>query len=135
MKKTQLFIVITLLLYGCELLVIGTKKTKAIEISQRNPIGTIYLFKTELDSNNIHSAVQFLAMPSGKLFLAEERYELYDDMSRLQRIIGSKPITKIKADTISASNLKIDVEFDYTKSISFTTEKINDYWYITSYTE
>ncbi|MFH1052376.1 MAG: hypothetical protein V1779_15755 [bacterium] len=135
MKKGLIFILL-MVLSGCELWVIGGgPREKVIEINQQSSIGVVYLFKAELDSNNVKGATEVLAMPSGGFFLAIEKYELFEEMERLARIIGQKTITDFKTDTLSETNHKIIVNFDYITEVSFTTSKISDNWYITTYQE
>ena len=133
MKKI-LFIYI-ILLSSCELIEIGTKKTSTYEIDQDTPLGIVYLFKAGLDSNNIHYSSQLLANDNGNYMLAFDRYELYDEISRIRRLIGNREITYITSDTIGKNTYNIQLEFDYIKTISFRTEKTNRGWYITNYSE
>jgi hypothetical protein len=137
MKKTIIYISALILLVGCELFVIGTapKKIKPVEVNQKSPIGTVYLFKTELDSNNIPAATKILATPKGTQYLAIEKLDLYDEVERLRRLLVNKPITYIKADSLTQSSYKVSVEFDYIHKMQFTTYKIEDAWFITEYTE
>ncbi|OGU13043.1 MAG: hypothetical protein A2X61_03535 [Ignavibacteria bacterium GWB2_35_12] len=137
MKKTFIFFGLLLFLWGCELFVIGTasKKIRPVEVNQKSPIGTIYLFKTELDSNNIPAATKILATPKGTQYLAIEKLDLYDEVERLGRILSNKPITYIRADSLTQLSYKVSVEFDYIHKMSFTTYKIDDAWFITEYGE
>ncbi len=128
-------IILLFFLCSCELIVIGTKQKESIDISQNNPLGAVILFKTELDSNNVQAAAQVLASPSGKKYLAIEKYDLYDEVHRIMRVIGNKSITSVKSDTTSAGSLKINLEFNYLNRLTFTTYKINNNWYIISYDE
>lgn len=117
--------------------VIGTKHKKAevVDHNQETPLGAVYLFKTELDSNNIPAATQILANPQGVKYLAIEQYEMYDEISRINRLIALKPITSYKLDTLAENSYRIEVEFDYLQNMGFQTRKIDDYWYIVSYIE
>jgi len=124
-----------MMLTSCELIVIGSKKAPPIEINQNSALGAIYLFKTELDSNNVPAATQILADPKGNVYLAFEKYEMYDEIARIGRIISHKPITSVKTDSLTATSYRINMEFDYIKAISFTTAKIQNNWYIVDYTE
>ncbi|MFC2130233.1 lipoprotein [Bacteroidota bacterium] len=135
MRKSIIYILLIATLSGCELYIIGAKREKIIEINQQSSIGVVYLFKTELDSNNIRGATQILAQPSGNFYLAIEKYEMFEEMERMARIIGRKPITDFTTDTLSATNHKIVVHFDYITIVNFTAEKISDNWYITQYQE
>jgi hypothetical protein len=123
-------------LSGCELYVIGSaKREKTIEINQNSSIGVVYMFKSELDSNNVRGATEILAQPSGSFYLAIEKYDMFEEMERMARIIGRKPITDFKTDTVSATSHKITVHFDYITEVNFTAEKISNNWYITDYRE
>jgi hypothetical protein len=137
MKISFFYILLISVLSGCELYVIGlgANKEKPVDISQNSSIGVIYLFKTELDSNNVRGATQVLAQPQGIYYLAIERYEMFEEMQRMARIIGRKPITGFMTDTLSATNHNIKVKFDYITEVNFTTEKIRDNWFITQYQE
>ncbi len=127
--------VISLMIFlcSCELIVIGAKPKAQVDISQNNPLGAVILFKTELDSNNVQAAAQVLASPSGKKYLAIEKYDLYDEVHRIMRVIGNKSITGVKSDTTSAGGLRINIELNYLNQLTFTTYKINNNWYIISY--
>jgi len=125
-----------LLLSGCELFVISAlqyDKPAAIDISQRTPLGVVYLFKTELDSNNIYGALSVLANPHDNKYLAIERYEMKNDVSRIKRIIANRKITEITTDTLSENSYKFSLEFDWSQKLKFTASKISDTWYITNY--
>ena len=136
MKTKYLIFILTIILSGCELIEIGTKKPKLVDISQHSALGAIMLFKTELDSQNVFGASRLFASPDGSFFIAEEKFALYDDIARLGRIIGTKPITAVIADSnITLNPQIISVKIDYLKKISFTTCKINDTWYIIAYSE
>jgi hypothetical protein len=136
MKKILLFGFL-IFLVSCEIFTIGssTKKVKIVEINQKSPMGAVYLFKTELDSSNIPAATQILASPEGKPYLAIEKFELYDDVARIGRMIKGKPITSMKADSLSPAGYKVSVEFDYIKKMYFTTKKIDELWFITNYSD
>lgn len=136
MKRTFSVLICAMMLSSCELIIISAKRnTVSIDISQNTPLGVIYLFKTELDSNNIPGAAQTLASPNGAKLLAYDRYELYDEVARIRRLIGSYPVTHIKTDSLSDTSYRFNVEFDYLKTMSFTTEKIKENWYIVSYAD
>jgi hypothetical protein len=135
LKKGILFILIIIFTSGCELIVLGTKKERAIEINQNSSIGVVHLFKVELDSNNIRGATEVLARPTGEHYLAIDKYEMFWEMERMARIIAQKPITDFKTDTLSDNNHKITVHFDYITEVDFVIEKIDNNWYITQYNE
>lgn len=136
MRKLFFFpTLIFLFLTGCELIVIGEKnpKPKVILYNQESSVGTIYLFKTELDNGNVPAATSLLASPTGRKFLPYEHYEIYFDIDRIKRTISDRKITEIRTDTISAASLKHVVELDYTDSVSITTAEIDSLWYIITF--
>jgi hypothetical protein len=133
--KLYLNLVFLLLFTGCELIVIGTKREQkpVVNLTQDTPLGAVYLFKAELDSNNISSASDILARNNGQKFLAIERYEMFFDIDRLKRMIYMKPVTKVKTDTIDSKSFRFLIEYDYLKNVSFTALKINEEWYVTKW--
>jgi hypothetical protein len=135
MKKIAVLLFIAFCAVGCELWVIGTKREKPVEVNQESALGAIYLFKAELDSNNIPAATQIMARPKGKPYLAVEKYDMYYELERLRRLIGQMPITYVVADSavLTKTSEYFSVQFDYLYTFIFTTEKINNSWYITSY--
>ncbi len=138
MTKRLLFyiLILPLLLVGCELFVISAPKydkPEVIDISQRTPLGVVYLFKAELDSDNLYGALSVLANSKGNRYLAIERYEMKNEVSRIKRMIANRKITEVKTDTLSAHTFNISLEFDYSKRLNFTTSKISDAWFITGY--
>jgi len=136
MKKIlSIITLLTFTLMGCEIYVIGNNSPKPIPINQSSSISSIYLFKTELDNNNIRAASQLLAQSNGNYYLAYERYELFEEINRLKRILDNKTITDYRIDTLSQTNHKVIVQFDYITEIKFLTQKINDNWFIIDYEE
>ncbi|MFN8360801.1 MAG: hypothetical protein U0264_12885 [Candidatus Kapaibacterium sp.] len=133
--KHTLVIVSFLAVAGCEVFTVGSKRPPVQEINQRSAVGAVYLFKSELDSNNAPAATEVLARPNGRQLLAIEKYELYDEMNRLGRLIAKKPITLTRTDTISTTMQHVKLEFDYQKKMTFTTQKIADSWFIVDIAE
>lgn len=133
--KHTLVIVSFIALAGCEVFTVGSKRPAVQEINQRSAVGAVYLFKSELDSNNAPAATEVLARPNGRQLLAIEKYELYDEMNRLGRLIAKKPITLTRTDTISTTLQNVKLEFDYQKKMTFTTQKIADSWFIVDIAE
>lgn len=132
----KLLIIITLALFfnSCELIVIGTKSTgpKIVKIDQNSSLGAVYLFKTELDSNNTLAASQILANSNGNKYLAIDKYNKIYEIKRIKRIISNKPITAVSTDTISQSNKTYNIVFDYLEILTFETQRINNKWFITN---
>lgn len=136
MRKIALILVFCLIASGCELIILRSKyRVPVVELTQKNPLGTVYLFKAELDSNNLKGATELMLQANGSPYLAIQKYELYDDLRRLKRIIGFKPVTKSQTDSISPLTSKVSVEFDYLKNITFNIQKIKDLWFIVGYNE
>lgn len=131
----SILFVLFVVLNSCELFTIGSDKPRKIiiEPSQKTAIGAIYLFKQELDSNNIPAAAKILMKNPGLYILAVNKYELYEDLEMLSRQIFKKEITHFKADTLNPKSINLKVEFDLTKYISFSTVLIQDKWYIVDY--
>ncbi|MFP4529435.1 MAG: hypothetical protein ACLFQX_12885 [Candidatus Kapaibacterium sp.] len=136
MKQAAIFISMAFIFAGCELFVIGTPhKEPAPEINQNSALGAIYLFKAGLDSNNIRAATEIFANSDGSPVLAVEKYEMFDELDRMRRLIGSKPVTLVKTDSITRTTYDIRMEFDYLRTVLFTASKISDNWYIIGYRE
>ncbi len=134
MKRLYILSLCFLFLYGCEIFTVSGKRISKpqIEANQKSPIGTVYLFKSELDSNNVPAAIRLMLRPSGYPYLALEKLELYDELSRIRRIINNKPITDFQSDSLSENSFKLNIEFDYLKTITFVTSKFDENWYIVS---
>lgn len=136
MTKISFIFFSIILLTSCELIVIGEKapqRPEVINYDQESAMGTIFLFKTELDSNNVPAASQLLARPDGSTYLAFEQYEMYFEVERVKRLLSSKPVTSFRSDTIAHGKQILDVEFDYLTHFQFTTTKIKNNWYIVNY--
>lgn len=135
MKKTALLIIFTIVTCSCELIIMDNKRSisKSVSIDQDSPAGTVYLLKVELDSNNIYAASTVFASPSGGKLLAIERYEMYDDISCLRRVLENKQLTSFRIDTLSPTQTKVYAEFDSIRIITFSTEKIQNRWFIVNY--
>lgn len=136
MKKIVIAGLCLLFLYGCELFVIGSAKRKPVqEINQKSPVGTVFLFKTKLDSNKVPDASELFIRSTGEQYIAIEKYELSDEISRLKRLISHKEITGYQADTLSESDCNVKMNFDYNRKVLFITKKLKDDWYIVSFKE
>lgn len=131
-------ITITLLLLsvaasGCELFVIGGsgKQVATIERSQKTSVGVVYLWKAELDSNNLVAVTELMRHKSGRKLLASERYDLADDLEHWKNLIGSKPITASTVDTLSGSQHTVHATIDHIRSVTFSTLYDKEAWYVT----
>ena len=133
--KYLLYIVLFFIVAGCEVFTIGSKSPVVIPVNQESAIGSAFLFKAGLDSNNIYVVTQILTKPDGNPMLADEKYSKFEEIERFYRLVGNKPITNVSTDSITSNKIIVDVEFDFLKSISFTSERVNKLWYIISYTE
>jgi hypothetical protein len=132
----QLAYILTLFsLTACEIFTIGTDAPVVIPVDQRSAIGSTFLFKAGLDSNNVYAVTQILTNPNGMPMLGEEKYAQFEDLERFSRLIANKPITNVITDSLTDNKIKVDVEFDYLKSFTFTTELKDEAWFITSYIE
>jgi hypothetical protein len=134
MYRIITILAISTLLTSCEIFTIGSPpKPKPIDIDQKSAIGAVYLFKTELDSNNVRAATRLLVDDNGAGYLAIDKYEMYFEIARIGRLIGMQPITEVIADTLSDKQHQIDVQFDYLRTFSFTATKIDSNWFIIDY--
>lgn len=138
MNKIIFIFTASLLLTSCEIITIGNPNAthkEVINFNQESPLGALYLFITELDSNNVPAAAQLLAYPEGEIMLPIEKYELYYEIQRMQRKISLKPITKLLRDTLETEHYRFRIEFDYLTNVSFDTKKIAENWYIVNYSD
>ena len=120
-------------LTSCELFVIGKRSTPtiAIEKNQKSAVGVVHLWKAELDSNNLTAVTELMRHPTGRRYLAVERYELADDIRHWYNVIGSKPITSTVIDTVSAKQHIVHAKVDYIRDVTFSTVRSdNDLWFV-----
>lgn len=138
MKRLAIIFALMFSLTACELIHISSPKKQnafLVNIDQNSALGTVYLFKAEIDSGYIIGAAKTLAKPDGSRYLPIEKLDLYGDIQRIAREIKSRKITNINIDTLAPANFNIAMEFDYTKIFNFRTIKIDDLWYISEYIE
>ncbi len=136
MKHIVLSVFLLAILTSCEVFTIKAppaKQFEAVDMTQRTPLGVVYLFKAELDSNNLNGALSVLASPEGEKYLAIDRYEKKYEVARIKRMISRRKITGLRADTVSADTFNFQLEFDWTRQIEFTASLISEKWYITNY--
>lgn len=133
--KIIILIIATLSLQSCELFVIGVQQAPKIvvDIDQNSALGSVFLFKAELDSNNTRGAAQVIANGEGQKYLAIERQEQYFEIDRVKRLLANRTVTLVKADTLSNTMHRFQVEFDYLFFMDFTASKINEKWYVTNF--
>lgn len=135
-RKLYIYFTVLLALASCEIFVIKAppkEQKQRIELSQRAPLSVVYLFKAELDSNNIFGAMNLIASPDKTKYLAEQRYERISDLSRLRRILNSKQITDYKLDSITNDIAIVHLELNWLEKINFVAAKIDSNWYVTDF--
>ncbi len=132
----MLFAGMSFLLSSCELITLGggSLRQRLPDLDQNSAQGVVYLFKTELDSNNVYAALHVLSSDDRPL-LAIEKYDMQEEIARMGRMIAGKKITYMKIDTLSEVKHRIKTEFNYTKELTFTTVKIEDAWFIAAIKE
>lgn len=136
MKNIAYIFVCAIFITSCELIVIREQRRpteKLVNIDNKSAVGVVYLFKTELDSNNLPAATNSMAMPDGAKFLAFDRYEMLSEMSRIKRIFGNSNITGVTSDTLSKQSMRIRLELDYTRKLTFVASGFKGDWYIVDY--
>lgn len=133
LKIKSAIVLLALTINGCELFYIGERNKETVEIGRNSALGAVYLFKMELDSNNVWGAADAFAHPGGTRLRAMEKYEMMDEIARVGRIIGSAPVTYVREDSVSASSARVLMQFDYIRAVSFSTAKIEDDWHIVGY--
>jgi hypothetical protein len=135
MKNTIILIICSLVASSCEIITINSKTpAKKQELpTQNTAVGAFLLFKSELDSNNISGALQIVAKPDGAKMTGSEKYDKFEEMKMLRRLLEQKQVTAINADTVNNDSLRLNVEFDYIRIITFSTVRIDNYWYISNY--
>lgn len=136
MKKIIILAAASIIAAACELIVIGKPDKDhgpVYRIDRNNPTGTVLLFKSELDSNNIPAAARMLADSTGRKYLAYEMYELYDELSRVKRLVGSTKIETIRSDSITPTQYNIRLSLSNDRRMYFYTSKFGELWYIVGY--
>lgn len=131
-RHTLAFLLAMFLVTGCELFVIGggSPRTRVIERNQQSAEGVVYLWKAELDTNNLTAVTELMRHPSGRKFLAVERYELADDLERWRVIMAGKPITSSAVDTLSPTAHTVRAKVDYIRDVTFATIQQDGKWYV-----
>ncbi|RPI69643.1 MAG: hypothetical protein EHM43_01140 [Ignavibacteriae bacterium] len=109
----------------------GTRKDPVIERNQQSSIGVVYLWKAEIDSNNLTAASELMRHRSGRALLATERYDMTDDLKRWKTLLLNKPITTAVADTVNDSTHTVRTKMDYIRNVSFSTVRYQGKWWIT----
>jgi hypothetical protein len=132
--KYYLFIIL-ILLSSCELIVIGEipQEVKTITISRSNPVGTVLLFKTELDSNNIAAATDFIATPTGHKIMAVNKLDYYNELPMLRNKLKNLEISNIYEQHLDGNLIRVNVEFGYIRNLICDTKKLDSFYYIVNY--
>jgi hypothetical protein len=125
------FAIVVVSVLSCSSTTILTTDTN----SQRTPYLTILSFKSALDSNAVNKAMLLMAHSSGRNYLAVESYELRDEVAHVQRLLAERKITKCSNDNCGENVCTLIIEFDYSKTFSIHTARINGLWYITNITD
>ncbi len=102
---------------------------------QLSPRATVIQFTMCLDTNNIDGALDYMAHPSGRLYVVLEKYEMRDEIARLQRVLGNATINKIGEVDRHEDHCTVMVEYNYYYHYNAFCIKIGDRWYITSFRE
>ncbi len=134
MKQSAIIVGISttlLCLTSCAVFKIGSSNNGPlpIERSQRSSESVIHLWKAELDSNNTRAAAELMVHTTGRPLLALEKYELADDLQRWRKVI-SFPITSSIIDTLSSSQHNVSIVLNYYRKLHFSTQKVQDLWFI-----
>lgn len=108
----------------------GGRRDPVIERNQLSSVGVVYLWKAEIDSNNLTAASELMRHRSGRSLLASERYDLTDDLKRWRTLLQNKPITSAVADTVNDSTHTIRTKMDYIRSVTFSTVKTQGKWWV-----
>lgn len=132
-----LFVSIALSSLGCELIVLKdtTPQKHILPRDQNSPQGVVYVFKTEIDSNNVQGAIKVMASDDERPLLAIEKLDLQDEIARFGRMIAKKDITQMQIDTLSPVRQRLRTEFGYLRELTFTTVRVDSLWYISKVTE
>lgn len=109
----------------------GSRKDPVIERNQQSSIGVVYLWKAEIDSNNLTAASELMRHRSGRALLATERYDMTDDLKRWKTLLSNKPITTAVADTINDSTHTVRTKMDYIRNVTFNTVRYQGRWWVT----
>lgn len=127
--------IILILLSSCELIVIGEipQEVKTITISRSNPVGTVLLFKTELDSNNIPAATDFMATPTGHKIMAVNKLDYYTELPMLRNKLKNLEISNIYEQHLDDNLIRVNVEFGYIRNLICDTKKLDSFYYIVNY--
>jgi hypothetical protein len=140
-KLTSALLLIAVLLScaaaSCELIVIkeATTSRTVPERDQNSPQGVIFIFKAEIDSNNVQGAIKVMASDDERPLLAVEKLEMQEEISRLGRMIARRDITALSVDTLSPVRQRLRTEFGYLKELTFTTVRVDSLWFISKIAE
>lgn len=124
-------------LSSCELIVIkeATRTRTTPERDQNSPQGVVFIFKSEIDSNNVQGAIKVMASDDERPLLAVEKLEMQEEIARLGRMIARRDITALRVDTLSPVRHRLRTEFGYLKELTFTTVRVDSLWFISKIVE
>ena len=122
---------------SCELIVIKEAvKTRTVPARDQNsPQGVVFIFKAEIDSNNVQGAIKVMASDDERPLLAVEKLEMQEEIARLGRMITRRDITSLRVDTLSPVRQRLRTEFGYLKELTFTTVRVDSLWFISKIAE
>lgn len=130
-----LLIIFIFFFASCELVKIGSGNTGIINPTQENAIGTLHLFKAELDSGNMIGASELFIHNSGKQMSAKERYATFPQLERLSHSIKEKDIAYFTIDTLNPESYSIRCSFGYLNTLTFSLLKSDKAWFISEIKE
>jgi hypothetical protein len=107
---------------SCELVKIGSGNSGIINPTQENAIGTVYLFKAELDSGNMIGASELLIQKNGNHMIAKDRHATFQQLERISH-------------TINANTYNIRCSFNYLHTFTFSLLKSDNSWFISEIKE
>lgn len=142
-KTPRMLMLIGVLVYcaaaasSCELIVIkeAAKTRTTPECDQNSPQGVVFIFKSEIDSNNVQGAIKVMASDDERPLLAVEKLEMQEEIARLGRMIARRDITALRVDTLSPVRQRLRTEFGYLKELTFTTVRVDSLWFISKIIE
>jgi len=130
-----LFIISLFFMASCELVKIGSGNSGIINPTQENAIGTVYLFKAELDSGNMIGASELLIQKNGTHMIAKDRHSTFPQLERIAHTIKGTDIAYFTTDTLNANTYNIRCSFNYLHTFTFSLLKSDNSWFISEIKE
>lgn len=132
----KFLLIISLFFFAsCELVKIGSGNAGIINPTQENAIGTVHLFKAELDSGNMIGASELFIHNSGKQMSAKDRYATFPQLERVSHSIKGKDIAYFTIDTLNPESYSIRCSFAYLNTLTFSLLKSDKAWFISEIKE